>query len=472
MVDESHERGRHRRPRRARRRRAGPVPGVRWRRERAPSRGPGFAPPPYPYDRLGGRRPRSAAAHPGGLVDLLDRAPRATRRPPAVVEALATSGTERGYPASIGSAALPRAAAAGWMRRRFAVSRRPDAGGRVRRHQGVRGHARRGSSGCARPGATPCSYPAVAYPTYAMGARLAGCRAVAVPAACRRRPRPRRPSPPTTPSAPCACGSTPRPTRPGRSSDLGAAAAWGRAHGVPGVLRRVLRRVHLGRPADAPSLQHGTDGRGGRALAVEALEPGRGARRVLRRRRRAGRVPGRGAPARRAHGARARCRPPPWWPSTTTTTSRRSAALPRPPGPAGRDPARRRARRSRCPPAASTCGCRCRPGPRRRRAEGRAGAWVLTDGTGRGGRDARQPGRPLRLAGRRGFVRIAVVQPDDRIELVATRLAARCTPTWEPAPGRAEARPAQRGPTGRPGNLGPWPTCSPRSKSCGPGRAS
>ena len=70
-----------------------------------------------------------------------------------------------------------------------------------------------------------------------------------------------------------------------------------------GVLRRVLRRVHLGRPtALGPP---GRDGRGGRrALPVEAFEPGRAARGVLCRGPRARRVPARRAPARRSHGPR------------------------------------------------------------------------------------------------------------------------------------------------------------------------
>ena len=108
-----------------------------------------------------------------------------------------------------------------------------------------------------------------------------------------------------------------RPGRPRRGGGLGAGARR------PGVLRRVLRRVHLGRPAalGAPARRRR---RGRRALALQALEPGRRARRVLRRRRRAGRVPARRAPARRPHGARARPRPPAWRPWPTTSTSRPS----------------------------------------------------------------------------------------------------------------------------------------------------
>ena len=78
----------------------------------------GFDPPPYPYDRLDELK-AVAADHEGGIVDLSIGTP---YDPPAaaVVEALASSGAERGYPPSIGSRRL-REAATGWMRRRLGV---------------------------------------------------------------------------------------------------------------------------------------------------------------------------------------------------------------------------------------------------------------------------------------------------------------------------------------------------------------
>ena len=78
----------------------------------------GFVPPPYPYDRLAELRV-VAEQLPGGCVDLSVGTP--TDPPPAVVvEALASSGTERGYPTSIGSPAY-REAAAAWVQRRLGV---------------------------------------------------------------------------------------------------------------------------------------------------------------------------------------------------------------------------------------------------------------------------------------------------------------------------------------------------------------
>ncbi|MBA2626003.1 MAG: succinyldiaminopimelate transaminase, partial [Acidimicrobiia bacterium] len=77
-----------------------------------------FAPPVYPFERL---EPLAEVARrrEGGMVDLSVGTP--GDPPPAlVVEALASSGAERGYPPSVGSLEL-REAAAGWMGRRLGV---------------------------------------------------------------------------------------------------------------------------------------------------------------------------------------------------------------------------------------------------------------------------------------------------------------------------------------------------------------
>ena len=78
----------------------------------------GFRPPPYPYERLDRLKPL-ADTHEGGLVDLSIGTP---CDPPAdaVRRALADSGTERGYPPSIGTPAF-REAACRWMARRLDV---------------------------------------------------------------------------------------------------------------------------------------------------------------------------------------------------------------------------------------------------------------------------------------------------------------------------------------------------------------
>ena len=134
-----------------------------------------FVPPPYPYDRLDDLK-ALAAAVPGGVVDLSIGTPCDPPFPGAVA-ALGASGAERGYPASIGTAAF-REAGAGWLRRRFGVVVEPGAVaacvGTKEFVAGVPQWLR-----LRRPERDTVLYPAISYPTYAMGATLAGCRAVA-----------------------------------------------------------------------------------------------------------------------------------------------------------------------------------------------------------------------------------------------------------------------------------------------------
>jgi succinyldiaminopimelate transaminase len=139
----------------------------------------GFRPPAYPYDRLDGLR-SVAEALPGGAVDCSVGTP-CDPPAPAVVRALAVSGTERGYPSSAGSPALRRAASE-WLERRFEVEVEPtDVAVCVGTKELVAStpaylHLR-------DPSRDTVLYPAVSYPTYAMGATLANCRAVPVPPA-------------------------------------------------------------------------------------------------------------------------------------------------------------------------------------------------------------------------------------------------------------------------------------------------
>jgi succinyldiaminopimelate transaminase len=190
-----------------------------------------FRLPPYPYDRLAGLA-KLAEAHDGGMVDCSIGTP-CDPPLPAVIEALASSGAERGYPASAGSPQL-REAAAAWLTRRFGLS-------------GVAPSAVAACVGTKElvasvphvlrlraPGRDTVLYPAVSYPTYAMGAALAGCRAVAVP------PPPGRSGgldldaihPSDARRALVLWSNSPsNPT--GGLGDLGAEASWGRAGGVP-----------------------------------------------------------------------------------------------------------------------------------------------------------------------------------------------------------------------------------------------
>ena len=139
---------------------------------------PAFIPPPYPYDRLDELK-ASGERHPGGLVDCSIGTP--IDPPPAsVVAALSTSETERSYPPSIGTEAF-REQVAAWSHTRFGV--RIDPGSEVAAAVGTKEFV----AGLPHwmklrnPSRDTVLYPAVSYPSYEMGATLAGCRAVAVP---------------------------------------------------------------------------------------------------------------------------------------------------------------------------------------------------------------------------------------------------------------------------------------------------
>ena len=137
----------------------------------------GFAPPPYPFDRLDALREK-ADAHDGGLVELAAGIP---CDPPTdeVVRALSSSGAERGYPPSVGTPRF-REAAAGWMRRRFGVDVPVTA---VAACIGTKELVATTAQylRLRTPDRDTVLYPAVSYPTYAMGAVLGECRAVPVP---------------------------------------------------------------------------------------------------------------------------------------------------------------------------------------------------------------------------------------------------------------------------------------------------
>ena len=293
-----------------------------------------------------------ADAFDGGVVDLSIGTP-CDPPPAAVVRALAGSGAERGYPPSIGSPEL-RSAVQRWIGRRFDVDvpiAQIGACIGTKEFVGTLPQWLR----LRTPGRDTVLYPAVAYPTYEMGAILAGCRAVPVPV---------RPGGGLDLDAVTAddadralCLWVNSPSNPtGALDDLDAAAAWGRRHGVPVFSDECYVEFTWDGPPRT-ILDRRARRRGGRPLAVEAIEPGRRAGRLLRRRLRAGDLSAGGAQARRDDGAgpgpggrrgRPRRRRP-----------RRRPAGPVPP-PAGASwpaPCRRGpASTSVCPRAASTCG--------------------------------------------------------------------------------------------------------------------
>lgn len=187
-----------------------------------------FRLPPYPYDRLGPLA-QMAAAHDGGIVDLSIGTP--TDPPPEkAIAALGSSGTERGYPASIGTRKF-REAAVGWMSRRLGVEVSPD---HVAACVGTKEFVAQTAQWLRlrNPHRDTILFPAVSYPTYSMGASLGGCRAVAVAVDAHWRLDLTSIAPDDAARALCLWTNTPaNPT--GALDDLAAVAAWGRARGVP-----------------------------------------------------------------------------------------------------------------------------------------------------------------------------------------------------------------------------------------------
>src|SRR5688500_13291693 len=203
-----------------------------------------------------------AREHEGGMVDLSIGTP-CDPPPPSVVAALATSGAERGYPASIGTAAL-REAAAGWMLRRFGVEVPTSA---IAACVGTKEfvatlpqwlHLR-------QPDRDTVLYPAIAYPTYEMGATLAALRAVAVPVDDNWTLDLSAISEADAERALCLWSNSPG-NPAGGLDDLGAIAAWGREHGVLVVSDECYAEFTWDGPP-CTVLQHGLQG----VLAVPSV---------------------------------------------------------------------------------------------------------------------------------------------------------------------------------------------------------
>jgi succinyldiaminopimelate transaminase len=187
-----------------------------------------FRPPPYPYDKLDRLRPL-AAQHPGGVVDLSVGTP-TDPAAPAVIKALGSSGAEHGYPWSVGSPAM-REAAAGWMARRLGVV---VPAGDIAACVGTKEFVATLPRWLALrdPTRDTILYPAISYPTYQMGAVLGGCRAVPVAVDDGWRLDLDSIAADDARRALCLWVNTPaNPT--GAIDDVVAAAEWGRSRGVP-----------------------------------------------------------------------------------------------------------------------------------------------------------------------------------------------------------------------------------------------
>jgi succinyldiaminopimelate transaminase len=183
----------------------------------------GFVPPPYPYERLG-EVIAIAGQHDGGAVDLSIGTP-CDPAPPEVIAALSTVDGARTYPPSIGTPAF-RAAAARWIARRFpgvTVDPASQLAACVGTKEFVASvpqylHLR-------DPSRDTVLYPAISYPTYEMGAILAGCRPV---------PYRTLDEIDDSDADRALCIWTNSPANPtGELLDLAAVADWGRARGIP-----------------------------------------------------------------------------------------------------------------------------------------------------------------------------------------------------------------------------------------------
>jgi succinyldiaminopimelate transaminase len=224
-------------------------------------RSDGFVPPPYPYDRLDAII-AAASAHEGGAVDLSVGTP-CDDPAGSVLSALAGSGSERGYPPSVGTEGLRRAAAR-WMGRRFGLDVPPSA---IAACVGTKEFVAStpGYMRLRRPSRDTVLYPAVAYPTYEMGALLAGMRPVPVRVAPSGGLELSSISPEDAARAAMLWVNSPsNPT--GALDDLAAAAQWGRANDVPVFSDECYTEFTWSRPPDT-ILGHGTDG----VVAVHSL---------------------------------------------------------------------------------------------------------------------------------------------------------------------------------------------------------
>lgn len=221
----------------------------------------GFTPPPYPFDRLDEFQ-KIAASHDGGIVDLSIGTP-CDPPPDAVVAALSQSGSERGYPASIGTEALRRSVAR-WMGRTFAIDvpiSRIAACIGTKEFVATTPHYMK----LRRPNRDTVIYPAVAYPTYEMGAILAGLRAVAVPMNAEGHMDFASLSQDDIDRALMVWVNSPsNPT--GGLDDLKYAANWGRTHNIPIFSDECYTEFTWSTSAQS-ILQHGLDG----VVAVHSL---------------------------------------------------------------------------------------------------------------------------------------------------------------------------------------------------------
>jgi succinyldiaminopimelate transaminase len=217
--------------------------------------------PDFPWDSLAGARAK-AARHPGGVVDLSIGTP-VDDTPEVLAQALAAAGNAPGYPTALGTAGL-RTAAAGWLERRLGVRLADPLGAApsVIPTIGSKELVALLPTMLGLRGGGTVVVPEVAYPTYEVGAVLAGLGV-------------RRTDTPPDDATGVVLAWLNSPGNPhGRvlsDDQLRAWVAWGRAHGIPVVADECY--VTLGWDVTPRSILHpavaGADHTG--LLAVHSL---------------------------------------------------------------------------------------------------------------------------------------------------------------------------------------------------------
>jgi succinyldiaminopimelate transaminase len=222
--------------------------------------GVSFEPPAYPYERLDGLK-RLASAFEGGPIDCSIGTP-VDPPPEFVIDELARGLGARGYPPSAGTTDF-RDSAARWMKRRFEVDVPNDTlAACVGTKEFVASLA--GYLHLRSPERDTVLFPSMSYPTYAMGATLAGLRSVPVPMVKGQLDLSSIDKSDAARALVLWGNSPSNPT--GYLDDLEGLASWGRDHGVLIASDECYAEFTWTSPARS-ILEHGLEG----VLAVHSI---------------------------------------------------------------------------------------------------------------------------------------------------------------------------------------------------------
>jgi succinyldiaminopimelate transaminase len=212
-----------------------------------------FEPPAYPYERLDGLK-QLASAFDGGPVDCSIGTP-VDPPPNFVIDELARGVGARGYPPSAGTTDF-RDAASRWLKRRFEVDLPiENLAACVGTKEFVVSLA--GYLHLRSPDRDTVLYPSMSYPSYAMGATLAGLRAVPVAMVKGQLDLASIDASDVDRALVLWANSPSNPT--GYLDNLEGIASWGREHGVLIASDECYAEFTWTSPARS-ILEHGSDG--------------------------------------------------------------------------------------------------------------------------------------------------------------------------------------------------------------------